>query len=147
MAVLKTAVRLAHRGFESLPLRHVGLTRTLGSSRAAEGLLSRGHSLEPLPHPGDRSQVPISRTPPLCDLAPMWRSKVVSTHKEVKRVKKHVGLRPHRDLSVITTAQPPRESSGTLAVWTSLVTATDEVCARPVRSEVHQRNQLFINIE
>ena len=38
MAVLKTAVRLAHRGFESPPLRHVMLTRTLGSNSAAEGL-------------------------------------------------------------------------------------------------------------
>ena len=38
MAVLKPAVRLAHRGFESPPLRHVMLTRTLGSNSAAEGL-------------------------------------------------------------------------------------------------------------
>ena len=38
MAVLKTAVRLAHRGFESPPLRHFPLTRTLGSNSAAEGL-------------------------------------------------------------------------------------------------------------
>ena len=46
MAVLKTAVRLAHRGFESLPLRHLMLTRTLGSGRAAEGLFvfGRGRS-------------------------------------------------------------------------------------------------------
>ena len=39
MAVLKTSVRLAHRGFESPPLRHLMLTRTLGSNSAAEGLL------------------------------------------------------------------------------------------------------------
>ena len=38
VAVLKTAVRLAHRGFESPSLRHVMLTRTLGSNSAAEGL-------------------------------------------------------------------------------------------------------------
>ena len=38
MAVLKTAVRLAHRGFESPSLRHLMLTRTLGSNSAAEGL-------------------------------------------------------------------------------------------------------------
>ena len=38
VAVLKTAVRLAHRGFESPPLRHLMLTRTLGSNSAAEGL-------------------------------------------------------------------------------------------------------------
>ena len=54
MAVLKTAVRLAHRGFESLPLRHVMLTRTLGSSRAAEGslVLRRGRSPEAWAHLG-----------------------------------------------------------------------------------------------
>ena len=54
---------------------------------------------------------------------------------------------PYRDPTVIATAQPPRESSGTLAVWTSPVTAPDEVRAKPVWSEVHQRNWLFINIE
>ena len=54
MAVLKTAVRLAHRGFESLPLRHLMLTRTLGSSRAAEGLFvfGRGRSRGSQPHRG-----------------------------------------------------------------------------------------------
>ena len=36
--VLKTAVRLAHRGFESPSLRHIGLTRTLGSRCAVEGV-------------------------------------------------------------------------------------------------------------
>lgn len=53
MAVLKTAVRLAHRGFESLPLRHLVLTRTLGSNSAAEGLfvLGRGRS------PGSRAHL------------------------------------------------------------------------------------------
>ena len=54
VAVLKTAVRLAHRGFESLPLRHVMLTRTLGSRCAAEGLLvlGRGRSRGSQPHRG-----------------------------------------------------------------------------------------------
>lgn len=49
----------------------------------------------------------------------------------------------YRDLPVTTAAQPPRESSGTLAVWTSLVTAPDEVCARPAWSRVHQSSYLF----
>ena len=54
MAVLKTAVRLAHRGFESLPLRHLMLTRTLGSRCAAEGLLvlGRDRSRGSQPHQG-----------------------------------------------------------------------------------------------
>ena len=84
------------------------------------------------------------------DLVIVWSSKDVSTHNEVK----HANMRrtvsafaSYRDLSVITAAQPPRESSGTLAVWTSPVTAPDEVRAKPVWSEVHQRNWLFINIK
>ena len=36
--VLKTGVGIPYRGFESHSLRHVGLTRTLGSNSAAEGL-------------------------------------------------------------------------------------------------------------
>lgn len=52
----------------------------------------------------------------------------------------------YRDLFVTTAARPPRESSGTLAVWTSPVTAPDEVCARPVRSGVYQSSWLFIYI-
>ena len=36
--VLKTGVGTPYRGFESHSLRHVGLTRTLGSNSAAEGL-------------------------------------------------------------------------------------------------------------
>ena len=71
-------------------------------------------------------------------------SKDVSTHSEVIYAEKRVSF---RDLFVITSAQPPRESSGTLAVWTSPVTAPDEVCTKPVRSEAHQRNWLFIIIE
>ena len=35
--VLKTGVGTPYRGFESHSLRHVGLTRTLGSWCAAEG--------------------------------------------------------------------------------------------------------------
>ena len=35
--VLKTGVGIPYRGFESHSLRHVGLTRTLGSRCAAEG--------------------------------------------------------------------------------------------------------------
>ena len=35
--VLKTGVGIPYRGFESHSLRHVGLTRTLGSNSAAEG--------------------------------------------------------------------------------------------------------------
>jgi len=70
----------------------------------------------------------------------------MGTHNEVKHSKKRVSLRPHCDLSVITAAQPPRESSGTLAVWTSHVTAPDEVCAKPVWPEVHQNNRPFIYI-
>ena len=55
-------------------------------------------------------------------------SKDVSTHSEVIYAEKRVSF---RDLFVITSAQPPRESSGTLAVWTSPVTAPDEVCTKP----------------
>ena len=35
--VLKTGVATPYRGFESHSLRHVGLTRTLGSKCVAEG--------------------------------------------------------------------------------------------------------------
>jgi hypothetical protein len=53
----------------------------------------------------------------------------------------------YRDLFVTTAARPPRESSGTLEVWTSPVTAPDEVCTKPVWSEARQRKWLFINFE
>lgn len=84
------------------------------------------------------------------DLVVVWNSKDVSTHNEVK----HANMRrtvsafaSYRDLFVTTAAQPPRESSGTLMPWTTHGTVPDEVCTKPVRSEAHQRNWLFIIIE
>ena len=53
----------------------------------------------------------------------------------------------YRDLFVTTAARLPLVQSETLAVWTSSVTAPDEVCTKPVRSEAHRRNWIFIIIE
>lgn len=116
----------------------------------APGAPSGGDGVDDLPIGGG---VPVPAVPThgsARDLVIVWSSKDVSTHNEVK----HANMRrtvsafaSYRDLSVITAAQPPRESSGTLAVWTSPVTAPDEVYTKPVRSEAHQRNWLFIIIE
>ena len=54
---------------------------------------------------------------------------------------------PYRDPTVITAAQPPRESSGTLSAWTSPVIAPDEACNRAVYSKTHQNNLLVIHIK
>ena len=53
----------------------------------------------------------------------------------------------YRDLTVIAAAQPPRESSGTLAAWTSPAIAPDEVYNGAVLPEMHQNNLLFIHIQ
>ncbi len=46
--VLKTGVGIPYRGFESHSLRHLMLTRTLGSRRVAEGIL---YFIKPLHSP------------------------------------------------------------------------------------------------